>query len=243
MNTEATHTEATKSPWWLALRVLDEPRRVFQELAARPRALVPIILLVLVAALVAVGTPGEALEATAQMQADAFGDRLDAEARQQMVDRAASPLNRVFIFGGWTVFGVVSLAIVAVVLMLILGATSSEQLKFKDEFAIATHAFVPQLAGGVLAVILMRVAGMHEFANPATNPLSLGFLVGEETSPFLHRFANGITLFGAWNVYLLALGNQVKTRAASITGPLFIVGGLWLLLKVGFAAVGGLFGG
>jgi hypothetical protein len=237
------NTEAPRSSWWLALRVLDEPRQVFQELAARPRALAPIILLLIVAAIVAVGTPGEALEATARVQAEALGGRLDADAQQEMIERAASPLNRVFIFAGWSVFGVVTLAVVALVLMLIFGATASEPLKFKDEFAIVTHAFVPQLAGGLLAVILMVAAGMHEFANPATNPLSLGFLISRDTSPFLHRFANGITLFGAWNVFLLALGNQVKARAASITGPLAIVGGLWLLLKVGFAAVGGVFGG
>ncbi len=237
------NTEAPKSPWWLALRVLVEPRQVFQELAARPRALVPIILLMIVAAVVAVGTPGEALEATAQTQAEALGDRLDADAQRQMIERASTPFNRAIIFAAWTVLSVVTLAIVALVLMLTFGATASEPIRFKDEFAIAAHALVPQLAGGLLAVILMVTAGMHEFANPATNPLSLGFLVSRQTSPFLHRFANGITLFGAWNVYLLALGNQVKTRAAGITGALTIVGGLWLLVKLGFAAVGGVFGG
>ena len=38
-----------RSPWWLALRVLDEPGAVFRELAVRPRALIPIILYLVVA--------------------------------------------------------------------------------------------------------------------------------------------------------------------------------------------------
>ena len=34
-----------KSPWWLAFRVLDEPGAVFAEIAARPRFLVPLLIL------------------------------------------------------------------------------------------------------------------------------------------------------------------------------------------------------
>jgi hypothetical protein len=44
---------------------------------------------------------------------------------------------------------------------------------------------------------------------------------------------------------LIALGNQVLAKAKGIGGPLMIVGGLWLLVKLLFAALGGLgfFGG
>ena len=74
--------------------------------------------------------------------------------------------------------------------------------------------------------------------------LSLGFLFNQETNAFLYRFANQITLFGTWNMLLVALGNQILSKGKSFTGPLFIVGSLWLLVKLGIAAIGGLgFGG
>jgi len=71
------------------------------------------------------------------------------------------------------------------------------------------------------------------------SPFWLAFRVFDEPN----RFTNQINVFGAWNVYILALGNQVKTKAKGIGGALTIVGGLWLALKVAGALIGGLFAG
>ena len=127
------------------------------------------------------------------------------------------------------------LAVAAWVLMLIFGATTADPLRFKDEFAIVSHAYMITIAGGILIVALLAFAGLNEVQ------LSLGFLFDEDSSPFLYRFFNQITVFGAWNVYALALGNQVKTKAKGIGGALTIVGGLWLALKVGGALMAGFF--
>ena len=119
--------------------------------------------------------------------------------------------------------------------MMIFGATTADPLRFKDEFAIVSHAYMISLAGGVLVVALLAFAGLNEVQ------LSLGFLFDEESSPFLHRFTNQINVFGAWNVYVLALGNQIKTKAKGIGGALTIVGGLWLVMKLGGALIAGFF--
>jgi hypothetical protein len=131
--------------------------------------------------------------------------------------------------------GPITLAAAAWVLMLIFGATSAEPLRFKDEFALVSHAYMISLVGGVLVIALLAFAGLNEVQ------LSLGFLFNEDSSPFLHRFTNQINVFGAWNVYVLALGNQVKTKAKGIGGALTIVGGLWLAMKVGGALIAGFF--
>jgi len=238
--TEATGTERQgESAIWLALRVFDEPVHVFTELAARPRVLLPIILLVVVTAIVAFGTPDDILQDRARDQIEAVRERaqLTDEQVQERVEGAASLRNRaVFMFGIGSVAGVAVLALIAVVLMLIFGATGPEPIKFKTEFAILAHANLISLAGLVLMVILMRFVGVGD------PQLSLGFLFGEETSPFLHRFARQITLFGTWHMLLVALGNKILSKAKGIGGPLVIVGGLWLLVKLVGAALGGLFG-
>jgi hypothetical protein len=238
--TEATGTERQgKSAVWLAWRVFDEPVQVFTELAARPRALLPIILLVVVTAVVAFGTPDDILQDRARDQIEAVRERaqLTDEQVQERVEGAASIRNRaIFMFGIGSVAGVAVLALIAVVLMLIFGATGPEPIKFKTEFGILAHANLISLAGLVLMVILMRFGGIGD------PQLSLGFLFGEETSPFLHRFARQITLFGTWHMLLVALGNKILSKAKGIGGPLVIVGGLWLLVKLVGAALGGLFG-
>jgi hypothetical protein len=238
--TEATHTEPQpKSTAWLALRVFDEPGKVFTELAARPRALLPIILLVVVTAVYAFAVPDEVLRDQARQQVEVMRERaqLTDEQVQDRIEGASSMQNRaMFLFGLGSVGGLVVLVVISGVLMLIFGATGPEPIKFKTEFAILAHANLISLAGVVLMLLLMRFTGIDD------PQLSLGFLFGEDSSPFLHRFAAQITLFGTWHMVLVALGNKILSKAKGMAGPLVIVGGLWLLVKVAFAAAGGLLG-
>jgi hypothetical protein len=219
------------------LRVIDEPAQVFRALAHRPTVLVPIILLVLTAGIVAVGTPTSTLRSRAERQADIVEqrapERMTAEDRAEMLQGAAGARNRAIIFGAGSIVGFVALLIVSAVLLLIFNAAGAQPLKFKDELAIATHAYVPQLLGAILIVVLARFASFEE-------SLSLGFLVREG---FLHNLGQQITLFGAWNVVLLALGNQIRAGMKGLGTPLLIVGGLWMLVNVGFAAIATAFGG
>ncbi len=240
MTEPTNHEPQQKSALWLVLRVFDEPVQVFRELAARPRILLPAILLVLVTGVYAYGTPAAVLQEQTRSQMEAFQERgqLTDEQIQERVDRAASPGSRAVIFGAGAGGALVAMAVVALVLMLIFGAMGPDPIKFMAEFSVVLHANVVSLAGAVLMVLLMRFAGMTE------PTLSLGFLFNEEANAFLYRLANQITLFGTWNMLLVALGNQILSKGKSFMGPLFIVGALWLLVKLGLAALGGLgFGG
>ncbi|MFQ5703015.1 MAG: YIP1 family protein [Gemmatimonadales bacterium] len=239
MNNTASTDSQSAGALWLALRVLDEPAKVFQSLASKPRALIPIVLLVLASVVVAFATPERVLKNQVREQLEAFrgGGGLTDEQFQERLDAAASPGSRVSILGFGSVGGVVGLVIVAAVLMLIFGATSGSPVRFKDEFAIVAHANVASIAGAVLVVALTVFAGFDQLQ------LSVGFLFDQETQPFLYRFANQITVFGAWNVFLIALGNKIKTEAQGLGTPLAIVGGLWIVTKLLFAALGGLAAG
>ncbi len=234
-------TEKPVGTWWLALRVIDEPEAVFRQLVAQPRALVPIMLVVIVAAIVAVGLPGDNLREQARNQMEAAQERApdritDADVERR-VERAAGPVTRGIIFVGQVAFMLIMLTVVAAVLMLIFGAMGSEPIKFKDEFAIAAHAYMPQLMGALLIMLLMRFAGADQFF------LSLGFMFDQEGSPFRHQLGNQFGLFGAWNVFLLALGNQIRTGGKGIGTPRAIVGGLWVLVNLVFAGLATVFGG
>ena len=226
--TERTEEAGLKGPWWLAIRVLDEPAAVFRQLAVRPVFVVPLILLVITTAVVAAGMPQSMLRGQAERQADIMErrapDRFTEEDRAEMLENASSPTARLlYIFGIGSVGSIVVLLIIAGVFRLIFGAVGAEPLTFRDELAITTHAWMPQLFGGVLMILLWRYAGFEQ-------TLSLGFLVPGEG--FVHNFAAGITLFGVWTVFLLALGNQLRTKMKGMGTPLTIVGGLYILAKL-----------
>jgi hypothetical protein len=227
-----------KGPWWLAFRVIDEPVEVFRQLAARPRALVPFFLIAIAGVVFAFGTPESVLrgqaERTADMLAERAPERFTEEQRLEMLENAASTVRRATMAGSVIAAQAVSLLVVAGVLLLVFNAYGSEPMRYKDELAITTHAFIPQLLGIVLLVLLARFAGLEEMQ------LSLGFLFKEG---FLHDLGVQFTPFGAWNIVLLGLGNQIRTGAKSLTGPLGIVVTLWILVNLGFAALSSVFGG
>jgi hypothetical protein len=230
--------EATKGPWWLTLRVIDEPVTVFRQLAIRPRFWAPLVLIALVSLVAGFGAPDATLEMRAAQQAevlqDRAPDRFTEAQRDEMIARAASSTNRLMITGGFLVYGVLSLLLVAAVLLVVFNGFGREPLSYKDELAIATHAYVPQLLGVVILVLLARFAGYEDMQ------LSLGFLFDEG---FLRHLGTQFTPFGAWNVVLLALGNTIRADTKSIWGPLAIVGGLWVLVNIGFAAISAAMGG
>jgi hypothetical protein len=221
--------------------VLDEPTATFKWLSERPRILAPLMAFVLVAFVSAFGTPAEVLHEMARQQAASLRERAPErfaeEDLQQMIDEAATPSQRAIIAAAQVATTLVLFTATALVLMLVFGSMAPEPIRFKDEFAIVLHAYIPQLAGAVLIVALMRFAGFEHLR------LSLGFLFDPESSPFLFRLGSHIQFFGVWNVYLLAVGNQVRVGSTGIAGPLAVVSGLWILVGIAFAALASSFGG
>ena len=239
-------SSTTPSPSWQLFRVIDEPGAVFHSLAQRPRSLLPIVALVIVAFVTGFLLPAEQLREQSRRQAEFIQQRAQgvppeqAEQLQQraeeMVANAATTKARftLAIFGA--IVPIIALVVTALILMLIFGATGAEPLGFKTEFAVTAHAYVPQLLG-TLVVVGVGMAGIQDVQ------LSLGFLSDLESSPFLFTFLSQFGIFGVWNVVLLAVGNQILTGGKRLTGPLAIVGGLWILKNLVVAAVVGLTAG
>lgn len=237
-NADRVPEDGPRGSWWLALRILDQPRQVFQQLATRPRAGVPLLIIIVVSAIAAFGPPRESLEAGARNQALALRarapERFSEQDVRRIVERAGSLPTRATVLVGNAGIALLILTVVTLVLMVTFGATGAEPIGFRDEFAITAHAYLPQLLGVILTVALMRI-GVPGFDMSGASPLSLEFLFDEAHRPFLHRFASLFTVFGAWNVVLLAMGNQVRSGMKRLTGPLVIVGTLWILANVALA--------
>jgi hypothetical protein len=232
-------TAEPKSALWLALRVFDEPARVFAQLSEQPRALVPILLIALVSVGVAFGMPSQVLRSAAEQQLKIMEQRrpggVTPDIREKALSSGTGTTARVLVAAAGTVNSLVVLAVTSGVLLLCFNGLSGAALTFRDEWSLAAHAFLPQTLGAIVTVIGVAMLEDPQFR------ISLGFLVGEDSSRFLHHFANQFTFFGAWSAYLLALGNQIRTRDKSIAGPFAIVGGLWLLGNLVSAGIATMF--
>lgn len=224
-----------KSGLWLALRVFDEPGQVFQQLARRPRVLVPILLVFVVTGITSFLIPASVLRGQAQQQMEMVErmapGRVTAEARDAALAKAASPVARIQTFAAISIGIVVILVITTLVFWAIFSLGGGE-VKFKDEFAIMTHSYMPQLLGYAVVV------GLSPLTQDLQFNLGLGFLFEPDT--FLKRLSAFCSVFSIWQIYLLALGNQIKTKAKGIGGPLMTVSVVWLIAALAGAGLGGL---
>ena len=237
----APATEAPRSAWWLAFRVFDEPVGVFTEVAQRPRALVPILMLFLAFAGVGLGAPTRVLRNATVQQFDAIErsrpGAIPAEVRDKAVQQAGGFRGRLNLLVFPIAISLMFMALTAAILSLVFNSISGTEIGFRDEWAIVTHA------GMVLAVgTIVTWVGIG-FSGDMTFRVALGFLIPQETSRFGHSFAQQLTVFGAWYVYLLALGNQIKMKAKGIGTSLAIIGGFWAFLSLLLAWLSSLFGG
>ena len=136
--------QISSNPWWLAFRVLDEPRTVFAEIVAQPRVLVPFLVLFVFGPLVyAVASPASVFRAQAE-QSIAIAERQDpdamtAERREEMLATAASPAKRATTAATILVVGGLMALAAALILKLIVGAMAPEGVTFKQEFSVLLH--------------------------------------------------------------------------------------------------------
>ncbi|MSR07828.1 MAG: hypothetical protein EXR93_12310 [Gemmatimonadetes bacterium] len=239
--TSAPIGESPKSPFWLAFRVFDEPGQVFTELAQRPRGLVPVLIFAIAFAAIAIGAPTSVLQNAATQQFEAIEKSrpgvITPEIREKAISQAGGVRSRLNLLIFPVLIGLIFMALSAAILSLILNSLSSVEISLRDEWAIVTHANMVLCVGALVTWLGIALSGDMTFR------VALGFLVSKDTSQFGHSLGQQITVFGAWYVYLLALGNQIKMKAKGIGTPLTIIGGFWIVLSVLFAWLSSFFGG
>ena len=227
-----------KSGLWLALRVFDEPGQVFQQLARRPRVLTPMLLILVVAAITSFLIPTSVMQDAARKQIEAVErvapGAMTPERRDQALAKAGSVAARLQTTAAVSI-GFMVMLLFSTLIFWIIFSLSGGEVKFKDELSIMLHANMAGLLGYAVVVALSPITRDLQF--------NLGFAFLFEPGTFLRRFSQFLTVFAFWQMYLLALGNQIKTKARGIGGPLAIVVVVWVVFGLAGAALGGLFGG
>ena len=214
----------------LALHVFDDPAGTFTKLAARPTAWLPIVLIVLVSAfaqfMMPVQLQRQQAERMMQRIEQRTGNPIPQATRDAQLAKIASPVRRVTGAVSAIIMALVILVIIAAVCKLIFGAGAPEPIKFRQEFAVVAHANIVWLLGMVVTTFMIRATGRLDAG------VSLGFLA---PSGFAHAYLTLVSVWAVWFVVLLAIGNKILARSKSLTGPLVILGALWLVLNIPFA--------
>jgi hypothetical protein len=218
------------------------PTKAFNAIAERPTWLLPLIVMLVLAA-------ANGLFMT---------QRLDFEAitRQAFADRGATPdpaeieqavalqekIAPIFGVVNPLVFGTGFFLLGALVFWVAFKMLGSE-LTYRSSLAAFSHAFVPTILGSLLnlPVVLRRESIDMSEVMAGGNLLAsnLGALASEEASPVVRALLSSADVFSVWVMLLLILGYSIVGRVSRGSAAVAVVV-IWLLgvgVKVGLAAL------
>jgi hypothetical protein len=227
--------------------VFFEPSKTFEDIAARPGWLLPMVLIVIAALAFSVAV-GQRItfERVVDQQMQSRLANASPEQRAQLEQGIA--MQKRFAPVGWYVGSllgplIVSLICSAVLLGMVAGILSTP-LKFKQVLSIFCYSAMPGLISIVLTIVVMYLKPPDDFniRNPlAFNPAA--FMDPTTTSKFLYSLASWVDVFIIWRILLLALGLKVAGgKTLSMGGALFAVLLPFSVVVLGSAAFASAFG-
>jgi hypothetical protein len=224
--------------------VFFEPKKAFEDVAARPRWLVPTIVIILSALLVSFAFGqhiGWDRIVRHQLEASSRNAQLTQEQRdaQMSISLKIAPIAA-FVF---PIIGIpIAFLIIAGVLMGIASGILSAKIRFKQMLAIVAHASLPGVISSILTMVVVYLKNPEEFNTD--NPLAFNpgaFLDPQSTSKFVYSMATSFDLFTIWSMILMAIGIQAAAgRKLSFGGALAAVvipWLVWVFIKAGLAGL------
>ncbi|MEO8659430.1 MAG: Yip1 family protein [Bryobacteraceae bacterium] len=224
--------------------VFFEPGKAFADIAARPRWLVPMILIILgiIAFNAAYGSHvGWRTLVMDQLDTPKAAERMQsmtAEQRQQAIAMQEKIMPFVYYIGPV----LMPLAfLMSAGLMMGMLATMSGGLRFKQVFAITCYAGLVGIVANILGIVVMFLKSPDQvnFMNPlAFNPAA--FMDPKSSSKFLYTLGTGLDLFKIWGAVLTAIGIKVAAgnRISSGGAALVVFVPYAVLLLVGATLAG-----
>ena len=224
--------------------VFFEPGKTFADIVARPRWLVPMLLLMAMslAASVEMGQRigwdriiRHAFEVSSQAQ------KMDPQQREKAIEMQVKIVS-VTGYLGPVVVPIYCLVVGGILLGIFAGILSAP-VKFKQAFAVVTYASFPGVISGILLMIVMMLKNPDEFN--VQNPLAFNpgaYMDPLATSKSLYSLASSLDLFTLWTIVLMAIGVKAAAgRKLSFGGAFLAIFLPWCVWIGGKAALAGLF--
>jgi len=243
--TEAANQPKSMNEAQRLFGVIWEPKPVFQDLAARPRFWVPLILLT-VLSIVYMATFSKVIGWETfmrhQFETNPRMQEIPPEKRQQAMEQSMK-FGSVFGYAGATVGVAVASLVIAGVMLGLFNALAGADLTFRNVFSIVCYSSVPSVLATILSIVTMFLKNPEDFDLQNPLILNVGAFLDPSTVPkWLHSIATSLDLFSFWVMLLLALGFSVAARGVAFSKSLTLVILAWAVWVLGKAGWTGLFG-
>ncbi len=214
--------------------VFFEPGKVFADLAAKPRWLVPILISILLGLCFVYALNSRVGWDQTIRQAMTNNPRT-ADMTVAQKEQAIQTGAKFAAIVGWigAILGPpVFVLIIAGILTGLFNALLGTDLKFGQMFSITAYAMLVRTLYTVLILLVLYLKPPEDF-DIRVNPFSIGgYLSRTETPKWLMSLATSLDLFSIWTVVLLAIGFSVASKKLSFGKSLAGVAIPWLVVVV-----------
>jgi len=200
--------QASISPFGRLVGVIFSPKATFADIVRKPSWLLPVILLAVLGAIVAVSLNRKMdwrEYMSQQIEKSPRAASLSAEQKQQQIEVGAkfAPISA-YVFG--IPAPLVVVLIVAGVMLAAYNLVAGADVSYGMSLGIVSHAFVPWLIGNLtfLLVLFLKPPGTLDLDNPvATNAAAF---LPEGSAKWLEALAKNVDLLAIWITVLIAIG-------------------------------------
>lgn len=223
--------------------VLFSPSKTFADIGRSPTWAVPFILL-LVLALAVSGLIGQKTDWRTffekQMNESSRFDNMSQAQKDQIIDRQVAWAPNISYAFGFLGVGI-SILIIALIYWGAFNLFKGAGLKFGQGFAITVYAFVPGLISSVLAIVILLIKQKGDVDPEHFLASSLSAYLPDTVPKWLDKLGQSLELFWIWSLVLIAIGfaaaNPKKIKPGSAYGIAFGLWAIWVICRVGWAAM------
>jgi hypothetical protein len=219
--------------------VFFEPGKVFADVSARPRFIVPLIIGILIALSFTYAISSHIGWDMTIRQSLASSSRADSLTPAQREDAIAKGAKAAGIIG-W--IGAVAgpplfMMLIAGILTGLFNALLGTDVKFAQGFAITAYTFLVRGLYTLLLILIMFLKPPEDF-NIQVSPFSPAAYMSRQDNPkWLMSLAGSLDLFTFWVIILLAIGFSVASKKLPFSKALTAIVIPWLVWVVALMAL------
>jgi hypothetical protein len=239
----APQPQASISALGRVFGVLFSPKPTYEDIARKPSWLLPVILLAVLGAVVAVGLNQRMnwREYIAQqIEKSPRAAQLSAEQKEQQIATGAkiAPYTS-YIFG--IAAPIILVLILAGIMLGAYNVLAGAAVNYGTALGIVSHAFVPVILGNILflVVLFLKPPGTLDLDNPVAS--NLAAFLPDGSPKWLEALGKNVDIFVLWITLLIAIGfaaaNPRKLKGAK---PFTIALGMlavWIICRMGWAFI------
>jgi Yip1 domain len=220
--------------------VIFSPKPTFQDIAARPSWLVPVILMAILGAGVAF-VMNQKVDwrdvASKRIEESPRAANLTPEQKEQQISIGAK-VSPGFAWGIGICGPILQALVVGAVLLLAYNLIGGAGARFSTSMGIVSHAYFPWIFYSLLFIVILflKAPGTVDLDNPiATN---VGSFLPESAPKALMSLGKSLDIFSIWTMILISIGFTAvnpKKLAGKALGIVVSVWGIFVVCRMGIA--------